>query len=94
MCPHCHSLESRARDLAGTGTVYSFAILHHPQNPAFDYPVLAALVELDEGVRLMSNLVGVSKDDIRVGMRVSVEFVPTVGDRQVPVFHPVEAARR
>src|SRR3954470_2290643 len=57
MCPDCHSLAVEVVDLAGTGTVYSYAILHHPQNPVFDYPVLAALVDLDEGVRVLSNLV-------------------------------------
>ena len=44
-------------DLAGTGVVYSYSILHHPQHPAFDYPVVAVLVDLDEGVRVVSNLV-------------------------------------
>ena len=42
--------------LSGRGTLYSYAVLHHPQNPAFDYPVLAALVDLDEGIRLLSEL--------------------------------------
>ena len=43
MCPTCHSLEFEIIDLTGEGVVYSYAILHHPQNPAFEYPVLAAL---------------------------------------------------
>jgi len=59
MCPDCHSLDVEVAELSGHGTVYSFAILHHPQNPAFDYPVLAVLVDLDEGVRVVSNLTGV-----------------------------------
>ena len=62
MCPACHSLEFEIIDLAGDGVVYSYAILHHPQNPAFDYPVLAALIDLDEGVRVLSNLVDVDPE--------------------------------
>jgi uncharacterized OB-fold protein len=92
MCPYCRSLEHEARELSGLGTLYSYGILHHPQHPAFDYPVIAALVDLDEGVRLVTNLVDVERDDINIGMRVTVTFVPTVDGAQVPVFRPVERA--
>ena len=89
MCPHCHSLDADAVELSGRGTLYSYAVLHHPQHPAFEYPVLAALVDLDEGVRLVSNLADVGPADIAIGMRLEVTFVPTAGDRAVPVFRPV-----
>ena len=88
MCPHCHSLDHDAVELSGRGTLYSYAVLHHPQHPAFDYPVVAALVDLDEGVRLVSNLVEVDPADIRIGMRLQVMFSPTADDRAVPVFRP------
>ena len=91
MCAHCNSLEIDLVELAGTGTLYSYAILHHPQNPAFTYPVLAALIDLDEGVRVMTNLTDVDKDDIRIGMRVSVHYVPTANGPTVPVFRPIGA---
>ena len=88
MCPVCHSLEFEIIDLAGDGVVYTYAILHHPQNPAFEYPVLAALGDLDEGVRVLSNLVEVDPSDITVGMPVTVDFRPTRHDGAVPVFKP------
>jgi 3-oxo-4,17-pregnadiene-20-carboxyl-CoA hydratase alpha subunit len=87
MCPHCHSLEFEAVELTGRGSLYSYAVLHHPQHPSFDYPVLAALVDLDEGIRLVSNLVDVD-GDIEIGMRLEVIFVPTAEERAVPVFRP------
>jgi uncharacterized OB-fold protein len=90
MCPSCHSLEVAVVPLSGRGTLYSYALLHHPQHPAFEYPVLAALVDLDEGIRIVSNLVGVAPDAIRIGMPLEVEFVTTDGEHRVPVFHPVE----
>ena len=90
MCPHCHSLDIEVVDLAGTGTVYSFAILHHPQNPAFEYPVHAALVDLDEGIRVVSDLTDVAKDDIRIGMRVEVHFADAANGSKVPLFRPVD----
>jgi uncharacterized OB-fold protein len=88
ICPHCHSLEFVIVDLAGEGVVYSYAILHHPQNPAFDYPVIAALVELEEGVRVVSNLVDTDPSDIVIGMPVTVDYRPTRHDGMVPVFRP------
>ena len=75
-------------DLAGTGVVYSYALLHHPQHPAFSYPVPAVLVDLDEGVRIVSNLVGIDPNQIRIGMEVEVAFEPAEDDMAVPVFKP------
>jgi hypothetical protein len=88
MCPSCHSLEYDVLELAGTGVVYSYTILHHPQHPSFHYPVIAALVELDEGVRILSNLVDVAPGEVRIGLPVRVGFEPTRDDLAVPVFAP------
>jgi uncharacterized OB-fold protein len=90
MCPRCHGLEMAWIELAGTGTVYSYALLHHPQHPAFSYPVIAALVDLDEGVRLVSNLVHVDPVDVRIGMRVHALFEAVADGMAVPVFEPSE----
>jgi len=92
MCPACHSLAVEVVELSGRGTVYSYEILHHPQHPAFDYPLLVVLVDLEEGIRLVSNLTDCAKDDVRIGMAVEVHFVP-VGDdaTTIPVFRPAGA---
>lgn len=92
MCPHCHSLDFEIVNLSGDGVVYSYSILHHPQNPAFEYPVVAALIDLEEGVRVLSNLVDVDLTDIAIGMPVTVDFVPTRDDGAVPVFMPRQEA--
>ncbi|MGO9854639.1 MAG: Zn-ribbon domain-containing OB-fold protein [Acidimicrobiales bacterium] len=78
-------------DLAGDGVVYSYAILHHPQNPAFEYPVIAALIDLEEGVRVLSNLVEIDPTDLVIGMPVTVDFRPTREEGVVPVFKPGQA---
>jgi uncharacterized OB-fold protein len=88
MCPACHSLQRQVVDLAGTGVVYSYSILHHPQHPSFSYPVIAVLVDLDEGVRILSNLVDASAGEAHIGMAVEVAFAPTADDMAVPVFRP------
>jgi uncharacterized protein len=86
MCPVCGSLDWHEVTLSGDGTIYSFSILHHPQNPAFEYPVLAVLVDLDEGIRLVSNVIDTEPGDLKIGQRVHVAFVPTARDMAVPVF--------
>ncbi len=88
MCPDCQSLELRWEQAAGTGTVYSYALLHHPQSPSFVYPIPAVLVDLDEGVRLVSQMIEVDPHDVRVGMEVEVAFEPTKDGFAVPVFRP------
>lgn len=88
MCGHCQSLAVEVVELSGKGTVYSYAILHHPPNPAFEYPAISALVDLDEGVRVVSSLTDIPKDDITIGMSVEVHYVPTVKGPTIPVFRP------
>jgi hypothetical protein len=91
MCPDCRSLEFEIVPLSGRGSLYSYAILHHPRHPAFDYPVVAALVDLEEGIRLVSNLSGVETAAIRIGMELEVGFDATENGGAVPVFRPVSA---
>jgi uncharacterized protein len=88
MCPYCHSLDCKIVDLDGEGVVYSYAILHHPQNPAFEYPVIAALVDLAEGVRVVSNLVDADPAEVAIGMPVTVDYRSTRHEGVVPVFKP------
>lgn len=93
MCPDCHSLDREWVPASGNGVVYSYAFLHHPQHPAFSYPVPAALVELEEGVRLVTNLVDVDPNEVRIGLEVEVTFEPTADDFAVPVFRPRQSVR-
>ncbi len=92
MCPSCHALDQGTVDLAGTGVVYSFTVLHHPQHPSFEYPLIAVLVDLDEGVRVLSNLVEADPSEVRIGLPVEVRFVPTRDAMAVPVFRPRSTA--
>jgi uncharacterized OB-fold protein/acyl dehydratase len=91
MCPGCHGLDLGFVRASGRGTVYSFVVAHHPAIPPFEYPNLIALVELEEGTRLVSNLVGIERDDVRVGMPVAVEFAEVEPGRLLPRFRPVAA---
>ncbi len=74
MCPACHSQEWSALAASGRGTIHSFVIVHQPQMPGFSYPLPVALVDLEEGVRVVSNLAGIGAGEVRIGMPVEVEF--------------------
>jgi uncharacterized OB-fold protein len=90
MCPACHALEWEAVEASGRGSVYSFAVAHHPAVPPFAYPNAIVLVELAEGTRLVSNLVGVDPAAIRIGMPVRVDFVRVDPELVLPLFRPAE----
>lgn len=87
-CPSCRSLDWDTVEVSGRGSVYSFVVVHHPQIPAFDYPLPIALVELDEGVRLVGDLIGVDPADVCIGMPVTVELVAVDDELTLPMFRP------
>jgi uncharacterized OB-fold protein len=90
MCPYCHSVKREVVKLSGRGTVYSWILPQHPMPFGFKEPPIVATIELEEGehYRLVSNLYGVSMDEVKAGMAVEVYFEPTMGNHQVPVFRP------
>ena len=91
MCRGCHGFEMESIEASGRGTVHSFVVAHHPPIPPFPYPNVIALVDLEEGTRLVSRLVGVEPDDVRIGMPVAVEFERVDHDFVLHRFRPVIA---
>jgi uncharacterized OB-fold protein len=73
-CPRCHALEWETVELSGRGVVHSYVVVHQPQLPGFTYPLPVALVQLEEGVRLVGNLSDIGPDAVRIGMPVEAEF--------------------
>lgn len=90
LCPHCHDGTPDWIDASGRGTVYSFSVLHRAGSPGFeaDVPYVVALVDLEEGVRMMANLVNVDKERLEIGMAVVVTFERRSEDFVVPQFEP------
>ena len=89
ICAHCTSQALTWETSAGTGAVYSWTTVWRPQIPAFDVPYVAAIVDMDEGWYVLSNLIGCDVDDVEIGMRVQVEFHPIEGGYRLPYFRPV-----
>jgi uncharacterized OB-fold protein len=74
--------------MSGRGTVYSWAMPIHPFPHGFTTPPIVALIDLEEGPRIVSNVIGIDPRKMREGIAVTVEFEPTAGGKAVPVFRP------
>ncbi|MEU1600154.1 OB-fold domain-containing protein [Streptomyces sp. NPDC005708] len=85
-CNACGCQDWDTIEASGEGTVYSYVVMHHPSFPAFDLPYVVGLIELAEGVRIVSNVVGVPCEAVRIGMPVRLEFLRCDEELELPVF--------
>ncbi len=90
-CPDCFSDRVELEDASGEGEIYSYSFTEQVGGwPEEALPLVLAYVELDEGPRVMTNVVGADPESLSVGQRVEVEFVDTEADDvSIPVFTPV-----
>ncbi len=86
MCPECRSLETEWIPSAGKGTIHSWVTYQDSPHPGFKAPYTVVLVELEEGVRLVSNLVDVTPEDVAIGMPVEVVFDQVTEEIILPKF--------
>ncbi len=89
-CPNCFSQKLSWAPVSGRGRVYAFTIVHQPGNPAFeaDAPYAFATIQLDEGVRLVSNVIGIDPHDVKIDMPVVVSFDDVNPDWTLVKFKP------
>jgi uncharacterized OB-fold protein/acyl dehydratase len=88
MCPHCHSTKRDHVTARGRGVVHSYVVHHHPPVPGLRPPYAVVLVELDEGVRMVGNLLGCPPGDAYVGMPVELEFQRMDDELTLPQWRP------
>ena len=91
MCGKCQSLEWEATVASGCGAVHSYTVLHHPRVPGYDYPLVVALIDLEEGTRLVANVVGCRPEAVRIGMRVTCRIESVDEEMKLPMFRPAAA---
>lgn len=89
-CPTCWSKEFRWVDLSGRATLNSWVVFHRAYFPAFDaeVPYNAAEVQLEEGPRLLTNVVGVANDALRAGMALEIVYDDVASDLTLARFAP------
>lgn len=90
-CPSCGSFEWSWERSTGKGKVFSWTVVHRALHPAFaeEVPYAAAVIELDEGVRMISHVVGIAPEALQIGMPVEVVFDDVTPETTLPKFRPL-----
>ena len=90
VCPDCLSAEAQWQPMSGRGRVFSFVVFHGAYHPAWEskVPYNVALIELDEGPIMLSNVVAIDNAKLAVGLPVAVAFEAMDESLTVPVFEP------
>ena len=90
MCAKCGSPEFSWERSTGKGTLFSWTVTHQALHPAFaeDLPFIAAVVELEEGVRMATRLIDCDRDTLELDLPVELDFEPISAEFRLPVFRP------
>ena len=93
MCPECHSLECEWVPASGRGTIYTYALVNQLLHPFWEgkLPYNVVLVELEEGIRIVSNLIDCPNESIQIGMPVTVVFEDVSSEISLPLFKPLSS---
>jgi uncharacterized OB-fold protein len=86
MCPHCGATNPQYVVAAGTGEIFSYVVHRHPPVPGKRLPIVIALVSLDEGVRMLGELVGTDPEQVQIGLPVQAEFVRIDDELTLPAW--------
>ena len=91
ICPQCFSMNLKWEKASGKGEVYTYTIVRRPLSPEWekDVPYTVGVIQLNEGVRMVSNVIGCKPEDISIGMKVEVAFEDVTENISLPKFKPV-----
>ncbi|MEY2476184.1 MAG: uncharacterized protein QOG87_1499 [Actinomycetota bacterium] len=89
-CPHCWSEDVSWEQASGRATLYTWSVVRRNDLPPWGerVPYVAAIVDLEEGPRMMTNVEGAELDELAIGMRLVVDFRPETDDITAPIFRP------
>jgi uncharacterized OB-fold protein len=85
-CQSCDAYDRGWQVAAGTGTVFSFVVHRHPPVPGKGLPIVIALIDLDEGVRMVGEVVGLAETEVEIGIRLRVDFNRIDDELTLPVW--------
>jgi uncharacterized OB-fold protein/acyl dehydratase len=88
MCGDCQSIEWDSVVSTGRGEIHSYVIMHHPPIPGYGFPIAVGLIDLEEGTRIVSNVVGCELDDVHIGMKVELSIENVDDEMKLPLFKP------
>lgn len=90
MCGQCRSVKWDSIVSTGKGSLHSHTVLHHPKFPGFDYPVICALVDLEEGTRIVSNIIDCTPEELEIDMPLKLTFEKVDDEMILPLFRPAK----
>jgi uncharacterized OB-fold protein len=95
-CSGCLSPELEHLESGGRGTVYTFTTIWRAPSPAYarEVPYSVALVDLDEGFRMLAGLTDIAPEEVEIGLRVTLTTARADDELSVPMFSPLEAPAR
>jgi 3-oxo-4,17-pregnadiene-20-carboxyl-CoA hydratase alpha subunit len=85
-CPECGALDRGHTTASGRGTVFSYVVHRHPPVPGKELPIVIALIDLEEGVRMVGEVAGVPDDEIEIGMPLQVDFTRIDDELTLPIW--------
>jgi uncharacterized OB-fold protein len=88
MCGECQSVEWDSIESTLEGEIYSFTTLHYPKVPGYTYPLCCAVISLKEGIRIVSNIVGIDHSEVSIGMKVKGKVEQVDEKTMLPQFYP------
>ena len=88
MCPQCRSREWGSIASSGRGTIYSFVVIRYPEVPGYEYPLVVAVIDLEEGTRFVANVEGVDPEAVEIGMAVQGAIEAVDDELKMPIFRP------
>jgi uncharacterized protein len=91
ICPNCFSTEFQWTPSSGKGTIYTYSIIHQAFRRVWEplVPYVLAVIELEEGPHLLSNVIDIPIESVQVGLPVTVTFQPVSDTISLPLFRPV-----
>jgi uncharacterized OB-fold protein len=90
ICASCRAMDSEWQEVSGLGEVYTFTVIHRPMALDQTLPFVVAVIALEGsgGLRMISNLVGIAPEDVRIGLPVEVVWEDMSDELSVPRFRP------
>ncbi|MEJ7831949.1 MAG: OB-fold domain-containing protein [Nocardioides sp.] len=85
-CPDCGAFDRGFEVASGRGSVFSYVVHRHPPVPGKELPIVIILIDLEEGVRMVGELVGTPDDQVEIAMPVVVDFLRVDDDLTLPVW--------
>ena len=86
MCGECQSSDWEYVFSSGQGTIHSYVVIRHPEVPGYTYPLVVAVVDLEEGTRFVGNVVDLEPEEVEIGMAVQASIELVDDEMKLPIF--------